>query len=501
MQAIGVASLSDHRSRLGSGVHHATVDAWLRDHADIAVRFLVAPPGFGKTTALDAYARSAGRRCVRLTIDARTTTQRVARSLADAFDATDPCEILLDDVHLATTQVCASIDALIADLPRHLSVVIAAQRRDVLDVGALFARGRVALCDQSQLAMSHADVRAYFAAHEMLVPSAAIDALVARTDGWPPAIVGTLRELMREPQSVDSAYGRWRVDWAVPAIDLVNALLERVTPAERATVRQHLAAGRPLDQETLAALHRCGFFVRYTAGTFALMNWVSELFPTTRSAPLELAPMSVNLFGRFSATIDSTPISWARRRDQHIVKYLALQADGSATRSELADVFWPETARPLAMQNLRTACSTIRRAIGNVVGMNRVDDYFIAGERLVLNRATVSCDVERFRRLVRMADAEDAAGATLQAVTHLRAAEALYGNGLFAGDISEPVFVSTARELAETYARILERLSSELIAQGAPDVARAYATKALKLGFFQRNRPTGTNVNLRFVAS
>jgi hypothetical protein len=510
------SSGTDHRSQLDLSFVNRAVDAWLREHADIAVRFLVAPPGFGKTTALAAYARSgSARRCLHVTIDARSTIESFARSLGSALGAGDtsaselrvrlaqsaPLELLLDDVHVGGSDLWAFIDELIAGLPRDVNVVVAAQRRDVLDVGTLFARGRVALCDQSQLAMTGADTRALFDAHGIVQPPAAIDALVARTNGWPPAIVGTARELVRERQSVEAAYRRWRGDSAVPAIDLVNSLLDRVPLAERAALRRSFADGSPLEQETLALLHRCGFFVTYTDGTFALMNWIAELFPAKTATRRELAPLDINLFGRFNAAIDGQPISWARRRDQHIMKYLALQADGSATRAELADVFWPQTARPLAMQNLRTACSTIRRAIGNVVGMERVDDYFIAGDRLILNRSTVTCDVERFRRLVRLADADDAAGATVQAITHFRAAEALYGNGLFAGDISEPVFFATARELAETYARILDRLSAELIVLGSPELARAYAAKAHKLGFFQRNRAAGANVNLRFVAS
>jgi hypothetical protein len=498
-----LAGASEHATRLVAGAR------WLLDHADVRVRLLIAPPGFGKTTALTAYAHTtpAARRCW-VTIDATTTTAAVERAITDAFTREprsvtgDPSlEVLLDDLHLATPELVAFINALVSNGPPHIAFVIAAQRRDLLAVGTWFAHGLVALCDQSRLALNATDAAELFAAHGIEHDGAAIDDLIVRTDGWPPAVVGTIRELLREPQPVAAAYARWRTSWSVPALDLVTALLEPVPPAERAAFDRLVREGTQLDQATLAVLHRYGFFVRFDAGMFTLMRWVTDLFPISDRGRRERPVLRIGLFGRFTASIGDVPISWARRRDANIIKYLALQPDGSATRLQLADVFWPDTARPLAMQNLRTACSTIRRAIGNVVGMERVDDYFIAGDRLILNRSTVTCDVERFRRLVRLADADDAAGATVQAITHFRAAEALYGNGLFAGDISEPVFFATARELAETYARILDRLSAELIVLGSPELARAYAAKAHKLGFFQRNRAAGANVNLRFVAS
>jgi DNA-binding SARP family transcriptional activator len=194
------------------------------------------------------------------------------------------------------------------------------------------------------------------------------------------------------------------------------------------------------------------------------------------------------------------PIVWARRRDQHIVKYLLLQPDGAATRTHLAEVFCPATARPQAMQNLRTACSTIRRAIGNVVGLPNVDAYFVAGDRLAFNRAAIVCDVERFRHHAACAEADDAADGAHDAVAHLRAAERLYGHGLFAGDVSEPLFLAEAQDLAALYARVLGRLSGMLIERGSLDLARGYAAKAHKLGLLP-DAERGPQVHLRVAAS
>jgi hypothetical protein len=472
---------------------------WLTDHADVGVRLIVAPPGFGKTTALTAYAAGESERLrLYIAIDARTTHDAVTSAIASASAAT---EIVLDDMHLASDCLRARVNEIVADLPQGITFVIASQRRDIVDVGTLFARGLVALCDQSQLALSLDEVRALFATHEIEATETTIGALLSRTDGWPPAIIGTVREIVREPQSVDAAYARWRRDWMLPAFDLIGGLLERVPLPERTATRRSFCDGETLDQATLAVLHRCGFFVRFNAGTFTLMPWVDELFAANRGQADGQPVLSVGLFGRFTAHVDGDPIVWARRRDQDIIKYLALQPDASATRLELAEIFWPEMARPLALQNLRTACSTIRRAIGSVVGMDNVDAYFIAGKRLMLNRATVVCDVDRFRRHVTFAEADDAAGAVSDAIVHLRAAASLYGNGLFAGDVSQTLFSADARELHCIYARVLKRLSGALIERGSPELAREYATRALKLGLFAQHDAAGSQVHLRFAAS
>ena len=323
-----------------------TIATWLREHADVTVRLLVAPPGFGKTAALAAYLPAHSRRCVRLNFDARTTAQDVRAALdcarRERTDGAAGIELVLDDVQLAGPEVLAALNADFADPPPNVFFVVAAQRRDIFDVGTLFARGTIAVCDQSQLAFSAAEARVLFAACSATATPAAIDALVARCDGWPTAIAGTIRESLRAPQSTASAYERWQRNLTVPGIDLVNVLLERVPFPERAAARRHFSDGAPLDAHALTALHRCGFFVICDNGTFAMMRCIDELFPATRTTqggPDEQSEhplLEVQLFGRFTASVAGIPIVWARRRDQHIIKYLLLHPDGSATRAD-----WP----------------------------------------------------------------------------------------------------------------------------------------------------------------
>jgi hypothetical protein len=476
------------------------VAAWLSAHADVAVRLLAAPPGYGKTTALAALPAPGARRRVRIIIDGRLTLAEFVVQLTQAL-AERPVEIVLDDVQLAGPEMSAELNAALASAPPDVFFVIATQRRDAIDIGTLFVRGRLAVCDQSDFALDAADTRGVLTAHGLDAAPAELQALVTRCDGWPPAIAGTARELAAGAPSAGAAYERWLQRFHLAALDLIDGLIERLPNSERAAARRRFSAGTALDQSTLAMLHRCGFFVRFTAGTFALMHWVDELAASSTGAEADPPILEFELFGRFRATLRGTPIVWARRRDQHIVKYLLLAADGSATRAELAGVFWPQTARPLALQNLRTACSTIRRAIGSVAGVENVDRYLVAGDRLAINQAAVSCDVDRFRRLLAGADDADAVGSYAHAVTNLRAAERLYGNGLFAGDGGEPMFAAAAAELAALYAGVLARLSEALLERGSVDLAREYAAKAAKLRPLAASSPRRPHVHLRFLAS
>ena len=132
--------------------------------------------------------------------------------------------------------------------------------------------------------------------------------------------------------------------------------------------------------------------------------------------------------------------------------------------------------------------------------MANVDAYIVAGDRLTLNRAEIVCDVDRFRRHVALAEAGDDAGSLNDVIANLRAADALYRNGLFAGDVSDPVFSVPTRELAATYARVLARLSGALIERGLPEAAREYAAKAAKADLFG-DGTTRPHVHLRFATS
>lgn len=133
------------------------------------------------------------------------------------------------------------------------------------------------------------------------------------------------------------------------------------------------------------------------------------------------------------------PIVWARRRDQHIVKYLLLQPDGAATRTHLAEVFCPATARPQAMQNLRTACSTIRRAIAACVGTEYLDAYFhTAGDAVTLRPENTINALAAFDEHLESAREARERGDLPAARRHFEAALRLNDRPLLSGEAPAP---------------------------------------------------------------
>jgi DNA-binding SARP family transcriptional activator len=166
----------------------------------------------------------------------------------------------------------------------------------------------------------------------------------------------------------------------------------------------------------------------------------------------------VRLFRSFEARIDGREIPWVRRRDQQIVKYLLLKPNGTATRSELASVFWADTDRHCATQSVRTACSTIRKAFAAIVGPASVDLYFRTAPDIQIDLRNVVCDVRRFIAHVGDGDAEFERANIQDAAMHYRAAEKLYAGNLLEFDAPEPWILAHAASLSDKFMQVLERL-------------------------------------------
>jgi DNA-binding SARP family transcriptional activator len=165
------------------------------------------------------------------------------------------------------------------------------------------------------------------------------------------------------------------------------------------------------------------------------------------------------MFRSFEATIDGRTIPWIRRRDQEIVKFLLLQPLGCATRTEIAAAFWPDADFHSAVQNIRTACSNIRKALAAVVGRGEVDLYFRAAPDLRVDLAHVTCDVLRFSAHIREAEACVHNADTAAATRHFRAAERLYSGDLLEHEGAAPWAEQYIRKFREQYMFALECLA------------------------------------------
>jgi DNA-binding SARP family transcriptional activator len=211
-----------------------------------------------------------------------------------------------------------------------------------------------------------------------------------------------------------------------------------------------------LDDEW-AEIEGAGLFACRSGTTIRLLQPVLAAYargPRGGRAPM---PLVISLFGAFEARYGGAPVRWLRRRDMEIVRALLFRPAG-ASRDELIERFWPQTERLAAQRSLRTACSTIRKAIAHAVGAERVDRYFTAGNHVMLHESAISLDAHRFASHVRLGDEAFDAGRRDRAVAHYRAALRLHVGppAIDPGDAPQAAY---AAQLTAAFERTTTRLA------------------------------------------
>jgi LuxR family maltose regulon positive regulatory protein len=187
---------------------------------DITLVLVVAPPGYGKTTAVGQWARKTPSQVAWLTVTGQHQDRRrfvhdlalaleltrsagdglgrLAASLSDAppekapaglvsavAAAGRPVTIVLDDLHLLRTR--AALDLVLAvavRLPPGCRIVAIGDRQPRLQVGRLLSEGRCLDIGPEQLAFSREETQALLAASGVDLDSEAVDELQRRTEGW-----------------------------------------------------------------------------------------------------------------------------------------------------------------------------------------------------------------------------------------------------------------------------------------------------------------------------
>jgi len=234
-----------------------------------------------------------------------------------------------------------------------------------------------------------------------------------------------------------------------------------------------------LNVEALETLEARGLFVTYCEGTyrpFRVARQVDANALPASAAPTDAALLVVRMFGRFESTIDEKAVPWLRRMDRRIFRYLVLTRDGSATKDEIFKEFWANADERQASQSLRTACSNIRKAIGTLVGTERVDEYFNAGENVSVNLDNVTVDVRRFISHIRNAAFAYESDDIHSALIHYKRAESLYTGRLGWGDEEESALIPLAQECEQLYLLGLTRIAEILRKTGAAVQAMRYET-------------------------
>jgi ATP/maltotriose-dependent transcriptional regulator MalT len=143
------------------------------------------PPGFGKTTALAAWAAGNARPIAWLTLD----------------EDDDDLTLVLDDYHvIASPQIQGGVAFLLGHLPCGLRRVIAGRSDPPLPLGELRARGRLAEVRAADLRFSTEETASFLRdLWGLQLPDDAIAALTERTEGWVAGLQPAALSLRHQP--------------------------------------------------------------------------------------------------------------------------------------------------------------------------------------------------------------------------------------------------------------------------------------------------------------
>ncbi len=479
------------------------IGAWFSQHAETPLRLLAAPAGAGKTTAIVQYLGSLDSRSALVTLRDDDAPEQLRERVASALDigyvpasfeallavldACAPCTIAIDDADLGTPETLEELMSLVNEAPDGVSFIYAVRSRASLDASSAIARGLAVLLDDNQLALDADDVARLCEAVGVAFTSNDVARLLEETEGWPLVCHWVIRDAAAARSGLSGAYERWRRNSGRHFIEFLDGELKRAGDTYRLAFRTALSGtGTPEERDRLAFLESRGLFVRFTPNgcrpyRVARQFDLESVPATSILEPEPTALLVVRMFGRFEAEIGGRRIEWIRRREAQIFKYLLLKPEGSASRQELREVFWPEANAHLATQSIRTASSNIRKAFARIVGYGNVDRYFTSRGDMGVDVEHAVIDTRRFTAHVADGDADREAGRTQEALAHYRAAEALYGGELLSGDYPEPWYAPRAEIYRALYLGVLERLADIYTESGRERRAREYADRAAEL--------------------
>ncbi len=183
--------------------------------------------------------------------------------------------------------------------------------------------------------------------------------------------------------------------------------------------------------------------------------------------------LQIQLFGSFCVTINGNAIKrlgtkTGNRLFAFLALYHRLPGGVPAERSTLAELMWPETSHPRAMENLRQCISDMRAALGS-----EAERLISPGRnQLILDLRDVELDTERFDQLAATCSLE-------QIVLALN----LYSAPLL-NDVFDAWAAQERMRFQSIYVDLLARLASTALAEHRPATAieplkRAFAANSL----------------------
>lgn len=475
-------------------IRRVRFERWLAENAGVALRFAAAPAGTGKTTAAVEYARAHADRVWYVSVGSdvdvtsmlrRLGVQAGAPAVPSSYDdlldllrgREHPLEILIDDVDGASADVLRLLDDLVSDVPVHVELVYLARARRRLELARHLMTGACVVAPGHLFDFDQHEIRALARTHGVEAGDEDVAFLADSTDGWALVVAATMRHAAAHAATLPDAYLAWMETNHQTLRDFTSSVLASAEIFDLDQALSALAAPSPENATLLSGLEERGLFVRRNDDGVRPYRVFGAMRTERPQDALGTVPLVIAMLGRFRATIGGRPIPWLRRREAQIVQYLALKVDGSATREELIEAFWPETSPSLAQQSLRTACSNIRKAFATITGQADVELYFERRSRIELRVDNVVADVRRFREHVIAAEAALRADDHQQAFAHYCAAERLYALPLLSGEPSGPPFDAYAAIFHEAMSVVLERLVELARERTDRELMRTYAER------------------------
>lgn len=450
------------------------------------VRILCAPNGGGKTTALLQYA--AQRSGVALvTLPHNATKFQVARLLAGVDGAR---EVVIDEADVASA---AGLETLFEEIDggqaRGRRYLLGGSSRTRMQVQRLLPRGIAEVFDATLLAFSSAEIGELAEAHGVAADEMDLEQLKYETEGWPVAVSWIIRDAARGGYSLRGAFEQWRDRNGHLLVEFV-ALAQRGGEAAEAFMSAIRTVPDPASQQTLERLEADGYpIVRMRASLRpyrVLTRLVGDSPETSASLPVD-DRLVLKLFGRFSCTVRNRAVTFARRRDQNLLAFVALARGASVTRAEVLKAFWPDALPAVASQGLRTTLSRLRRAIAEAAGCD-ADRFLHVDGRIALDLDRVSIDVRRFADHIECAELEDTRGKCAAARNHYQQAERLYADALLSSEAIEPALAPRVAEYSALFETALVRLV-EMYAQDSDiELGSAYARRLAAVSGGERER-------------
>lgn len=459
---------------------------------------LIAPAGMGKTTLLVQYLEASDHPAAYCALEQNATPSKLFAAVAAALNMRKPpandiellvalrqaagskaLELAIDDADNATVETLAILKKLIESVPDGVGLIYAGRSREALDSARWVAGGVGALCDARRLSFDRNDVAMLADANGVSYSHADVARLLDESDGWAVVASGAIRAAVEDERSLHDAYDQWRNAYGEVFLDFVVSNSQQAGDEDRALVQSLISGIGVNDADALRRLEARGLFVINDGTGVRPLRAVQQARAVPTKGIETSVPMVVRMLGRFGVQIAGRSVEWVRRRDQQIVKYLLLRPGATATRQELATIFWPGANRQLAMQSVRTACSNIRKAIAGAVGYARVDRYFRAADNVVvIDLGNVVTDVGRFTAHAMAGDSAYERKDLPEAANHYHAAEKIYAGRLLEDDAPEKWFAEHTATLDNRFALVLERLAEAAYESGDIKHAAEYAYRA-----------------------